>query len=51
MKQNTKILFILVAMAIFDVITPIPIAVLMLIYVFYQRPAWFKEAVDDVYRA
>jgi len=50
MKTNTKILLILITMALFDVIIPIPLAVLMLIYVLYQKPAWFKNAVEDVYR-
>jgi hypothetical protein len=49
MKSSTKFLLILIAMAIFDVIIPIPLAVLLLIYVLYQKPVWFKEAVDDIY--
>jgi len=51
MKSSTKFLLILIAMAIFDVIIPIPLAVLLLIYILYQKPAWFKEAIDDVYRS
>jgi len=50
MKSTTKFLLILIAMAIFDVIIPIPLAVLLLIYVLYQKPVWFKDAIDDVYR-
>jgi len=50
MKTTTKILLVLIAMAIFDVIIPIPLAVLMLIYVLYQKPVWMKNLVDDVYR-
>ncbi|MFC1877632.1 hypothetical protein ACFL2E_10245 [Thermodesulfobacteriota bacterium] len=51
MKTTTKILLVLVAMALFDVIIPIPIAVLMLIYVLNQKPAWFKDLVEEVYRS
>lgn len=51
MKSTTKFLLILIAMAIFDVIIPIPLAVLLLIYVLYQKPAWFKAAIEDVYRS
>ncbi|MBT8350911.1 MAG: hypothetical protein KJO26_06730 [Deltaproteobacteria bacterium] len=51
MKSTTKFLLILIAMAIFDVIIPIPLAVLLLIYILYQKPSWFKEAIDDVYRS
>ena len=50
MKTTTKILLVLIAMAIFDVIIPIPLAVLMLIYMLYQKPVWIKKLVDDVYR-
>ena len=49
MKSTTKFLLILIAMAIFDVIIPIPLAVLLLIYGLYQKPVWFKETVDDIY--
>jgi hypothetical protein len=49
MKSTTKFLLVLIAMAIFDVIIPIPLAVLLLIYVLYQKPVWFKEVVDDIY--
>jgi len=28
----------------------VPITVFMLIYVLYQKPAWFKEMVLEVYR-
>lgn len=51
MKPTTKILLVLVAMAVFDIVIPIPIAVLMLIYVLYQKPVWFKDLVEEVYRS
>jgi len=49
MKMTTKILIYLVAMALVDIIIPVPIAAFMLIYVLYQKPAWFKEMVDAFY--
>jgi len=51
MKTTTRILIYLVAMALVDIIIPVPIAAFMLIYVLYQKPAWFKEMVEDVYRS
>jgi hypothetical protein len=49
MKTATKVLLALLAMALFDVIIPIPITVLMLIYVLYQKPEWFREMVEEIY--
>ena len=45
MKAPTKIIIFLIAMALVDTVIPVPIAVFMLIYVFYQKPVWFKEMV------
>jgi len=50
MKTTTKILIYLVVIALVDTMIPIPIAAFMLIYVLYQKPAWFREMVLDVYR-
>ena len=49
MKTTTKILIFLIAMALADIIIPVPIAAFMLIYVFYQRPPWFKDLLEEVY--
>jgi TRAP-type C4-dicarboxylate transport system permease small subunit len=49
MKTTNKILIVLVAMALVDILIPVPIAVFLLIYVLYQKPAWFKELADEVY--
>ena len=51
MKTTTKILAYLVAMALVDIVIPVPIAAFMLIYVLYLKPAWFREVVEDVYRS
>ncbi len=50
MSLKTQLLLYLLAMAVFDVIIPIPITAMALIYVLYQKPKWFKEWVDTVYR-
>ncbi len=50
MSLKTQLLIYLLAMALFDVIIPIPITAMALIFVLYQKPRWFKEWVDTVYR-
>ena len=51
MKTSTKILVYLVFIALADGIIPVPIAALLLIYVLYQKPSWFKEIVLEIYRS
>ena len=43
MSLKTQLLIYLLAMALFDVIIPIPITAMALIFVLYQKPRWFKE--------
>ena len=50
MKTTNKILIGLVVMALVDMVIPVPIAAFMLIYVLYQKPAWFKSMVEDIYK-
>lgn len=50
MSTKTKILITIILLAVVDTIIPIPVTALVLIHVFYQRPAWFSAWVDAVYR-
>jgi hypothetical protein len=50
MQSKTKVLLYLIFLAITDTVIPIPITGMLLIYVLYMKPAWFRELVDDVYR-
>ena len=50
MQTKTKVLLYLILLAVTDTIIPIPITGMILIYVLYQKPEWFRELVDDVYR-
>lgn len=50
MKTTNKILMVLVVMALVDMVIPVPIAAFMLIYVLYQKPAWFQSMVEDLYK-
>ena len=50
-KTKTKILFYLSILAVMDMIIPIPFAALMLIYVIFEKPAWFRNVVTEVYNS
>jgi len=49
MQTKTKILLYLILLAVTDTIIPIPITSMILIYVLYQKPDWFRNAVNDIY--
>jgi hypothetical protein len=51
MSTKTQILISLSLLAILDAVIPIPITAMMLIMVLFQKPRWFKEWVDKVYRS
>ena len=47
--QNKTIL-ILVLLGLVDILIPIPIIGLILIYVVIQKPSWFMDLVQEIYR-
>ncbi|MFT5699913.1 MAG: hypothetical protein ACI8ZB_002781 [Desulforhopalus sp.] len=49
MKTKTKIILYLSILALLDMIIPIPFTALMLIYVIFEKPAWFKKLVTEIY--
>lgn len=49
MSIKTKSLIILVVLGIIDVVIPIPILGVILIYVVLQRPHWFTNVVREIY--
>jgi len=51
MKIPTKILIYLVVLAFLDMIIPIPFTALMLIYVIFEKPAWFRNVVTEIYNS
>jgi hypothetical protein len=51
MKTKTKILLYLSILAFVDMIIPIPFTALMLIYVIFEKPAWFKNSVTEIYNS
>jgi hypothetical protein len=50
MKLKTRLMIYLVIFALFDMIIPIPFSALLLIYVLLEKPDWFKNLVDEVYK-
>lgn len=51
MNPRTKILISISVLIFLDAIPlPLPVAALVLLYVVLQRPIWFKEMVDYVYK-
>ena len=50
MSLKTQILINLVVLAIIATVIPIPISAMVLITVLFQKPKWFKEWVDQIYR-
>jgi hypothetical protein len=51
MSTRTQILIYILALGVFDTIIPIPITALVLIHVLFQKPQWFKEWVEEIYRS
>ncbi len=49
MKTITKILLCLIALSLVDTLIPIPIIGVILIYVLFQKPDWFRELVTEIY--
>ncbi len=49
MGMKSKCLISLIVLGIVDVVIPVPIIGILLIYVLFQRPPWFCEIVKEVY--
>ena len=49
MALKTKCLIGLIVLSIVDVLIPIPIVGLILIYVVLQKPPWFVDMVREIY--
>ena len=51
MKTKTKIILYLSILALMDMIIPIPFTALMLIYVVFEKPPWFRNLVTEIYNS
>lgn len=47
--MRSTVLTWLIAIALIDVVIPVPILALVLIWVVLKRPAWFADLVRKVY--
>ena len=50
LSTKTQIVIYLFIFAFLDAVIPIPITAMVLIMVLFQKPAWFRDWVDEVYR-
>ena len=51
MGIKTKTLIFLIILGIIDMVIPIPILGLVLLYVVFQRPPWFMDVVSEIYKS
>ena len=50
MNTQSKTILTLVLLGVVDVLIPIPVIGLILIYVVIRKPSWFQDLVKDIYR-
>jgi hypothetical protein len=50
MNIQNKTILILVLLGLVDILIPIPIIGLILVYVVIQKPSWFMDLVQEIYR-
>lgn len=50
MSTKSQILIYLSLLALLDAVIPVPITAMLLIMVVFQKPGWFKDWVQDIYR-
>jgi uncharacterized protein (DUF697 family) len=50
LSTKTQILICLALLAVLDAVIPIPFTAMGLMMVVFQKPAWFKEWVEKIYR-
>jgi hypothetical protein len=50
MNIRTKSILVLILLGLVDILIPIPIIGLLLIYVVIQKPSWFQDLIKDIYR-
>ena len=50
MGIQSKTLVFLIILGIIDVVIPSPIMGVILIYVVFQKPPWFADVVNEIYK-
>jgi hypothetical protein len=51
MNIRNKVLAGLILLCVMDVLIPLPIVGLVLVYVVVQRPRWFVDLANRIYRS
>jgi hypothetical protein len=51
MSIKTKTLIVLIILGIIDMVIPIPILAVVLLSVVFQRPPWFRDVVNEIYKS
>ena len=49
LNTKPKCLISLILLGVVDAVIPIPILAIILLYVLFQRPQWFKDLVQEIY--
>jgi len=50
MNIKTKTVIVVIVLGIIDMVIPIPILGVILLYVVLQRPPWFTDIVREIYK-
>jgi hypothetical protein len=50
MSIKTKSITGIILLSLIDIIIPIPILGLILIYVLFEKPPWFYNVIGDIYK-
>ena len=51
MSTKTKALIFVISLGIIDMLIPIPILGLILLYVVVQKHPWFMDVVSEIYKS
>jgi len=51
MNIKTKALVFLIILGIIDMVIPLPIMGVILMYVVFQKPPWFADVVSEIYKS
>ena len=51
MNIKTKTLVFLLLLGLIDMVIPVPILGVILLYIVFQRPPWFADLVGEIYKS
>ena len=51
MSKKVQMIVYIIVLAVCDTIIPLPITALVFIYVIFQKPPWFRDWIDEIYRS